>query len=58
MRLLLPHYCNLINVKNLSYQESARLIIAKLKEGCTLLKIERVGSGKETLYVPTPASSK
>jgi hypothetical protein len=39
-------------------RRSARLIIAKLKEGHTLLKIERVGSGKETLYVPTPASSK
>jgi hypothetical protein len=39
-------------------RRSARLIIAKLKEGHTLLKIERVGSGKETLYIPTPASSK
>jgi hypothetical protein len=35
-------------------KRSARLIIAKLKEGYTLLKMERIGSGKETLYVPTP----
>jgi hypothetical protein len=39
-------------------RRSARLILAKLKEGHTLLKIERVGSGKDTLYVPTAASSK
>ncbi len=32
---------------------SARLIVAKLKEGHRLLKIQRVGSGKETLYIPT-----
>jgi hypothetical protein len=38
-------------------RRSARLIIAKLKEGHTLLKIERVGSGKDTLYVPTPVNS-
>jgi hypothetical protein len=38
-------------------RRSAKLIIAKLKEGHTLLKIERVGSGKETLYVLTPVSS-
>ena len=31
----------------------ARLIIAKLREGHTLLKIERIGSGKDTLYIPT-----
>jgi hypothetical protein len=35
-------------------KRSARLIIAKLKEGNTLLKIERIGSGKDTLYIPTP----
>lgn len=35
-------------------RRSARLIIAKLKAGNTLLKMERIGSGKETLYVPTP----
>ena len=35
-------------------KRSARLIIAKLKEGHTLLKVERIGSGKDTLYVPTP----
>jgi hypothetical protein len=34
-------------------RRSARLILAKLKEGHTLLKIERVGSGKDTLYIPT-----
>jgi hypothetical protein len=37
-------------------KRSARLIIAKLKEGRTLLKIERIGSGKETLYIPTEVS--
>jgi hypothetical protein len=35
-------------------KRSARLIIAKLKEGFTVLKVERIGSGKDTLYVPTP----
>ena len=38
-------------------RRSARLIIAKLKEGHTSLKIERIGSGKDTLYIPTPVSS-
>jgi hypothetical protein len=38
-------------------RRSARLIIAKLKEGHTLLKIERMGSGKDTLYIPTPISN-
>jgi hypothetical protein len=38
-------------------KRSARLIIAKLKEGHALLKIERLGSGKDTLYIPTPISS-
>jgi hypothetical protein len=37
-------------------KRSARLIISKLKEGHTLLKIERIGSGKETLYIPTQIS--
>jgi hypothetical protein len=37
-------------------KRSARLIIAKLKEGHTLLKLERIGSGKETLYIPTQIS--
>src|SRR5919198_4783293 len=37
-------------------RRSARLIIAKLKEGHTLLKIERIGSGKDTLYIPTEVS--
>ena len=34
-------------------KRSARLIVPKLKEGHRLLRIERVGSGKETLYIPT-----
>lgn len=34
-------------------KKSARLIIAKLKDGHTLLKIERIGSGIDTLYIPT-----
>jgi hypothetical protein len=38
-------------------KRSARLIISKLKEGHALLKIERLGSGKDTLYIPTPISS-
>ena len=38
-------------------RRSARLIIAKLKEGHTLLKIERIGSGKDTLYIPTEVST-
>lgn len=38
-------------------KRSARLIIAKLKEGHTVLKIERIGSGKDTLYVPTLINS-
>ena len=38
-------------------KRSAKLIITKLKEGNTLLKIERIGSGKDTLYVPTVESS-
>jgi hypothetical protein len=37
-------------------RRSARLIIAKLKEGHTTLKIERIGSGKDTLYIPTEVS--
>jgi hypothetical protein len=37
-------------------KRSARLIIAKLKEGHTLLKLERIGSAKETLYIPTQIS--
>ena len=38
-------------------KKSARLIIAKLKEGYTLLKIERIGLGKDTLYLPTVVES-
>lgn len=38
-------------------KRSARLIVPKLKEGHRLLRIERVGSGKETLYIPTEVAS-
>ena len=38
-------------------RRSARLIIAKLREGHTSLKIERIDSGKDILYIPTPVSS-
>jgi hypothetical protein len=38
-------------------KRSARLIITKLKEGHTLLNIERIGSGKDTLYIPTPSAT-
>ena len=34
-------------------KRSARLIVPKLKEGHRMLRMERVGSGKETLYIPT-----
>ena len=37
-------------------KRSARLILAKLKEGYNILKIERIGSGKDTLYIPIPVS--
>jgi hypothetical protein len=36
-------------------KRSARLIIPKVKEGHTLLKIERIGS--DTLYIPTPSAT-
>ncbi len=38
-------------------KKSADLIKDKLKEGYRLLKIERKGSGKDTLYIPTPVSN-
>jgi hypothetical protein len=38
-------------------RRSARLIVPKLKEGHRMLRIERVGSGKETLYIPTEAAA-
>ena len=38
-------------------KKSARLIISKLKDGHTSLKIERIGSGMDTLYIPTPVTS-
>jgi hypothetical protein len=38
-------------------KRSARLIVAKLKNGHTLLSIERIGSKKDTLYIPTSVSA-
>jgi hypothetical protein len=38
-------------------RRSARLKIAKLKEGHTLLKIEKIDSGKDILFIPTLISS-
>src|SRR5919108_2075306 len=38
-------------------KRSARLIVNKLKEGHRLMQMERSGTGKETLYIPTPVSS-
>ena len=38
-------------------KRSAELIKDKLKEGYRVLKIERKGSGKDTLYIPTPVSN-
>jgi hypothetical protein len=38
-------------------KRSARLIVNKLKEGHRLMKVERSGTGKEILYIPTPVSS-
>jgi hypothetical protein len=38
-------------------RRSARLILDKLKAGHRTLKIERIGSGKDTLYIPTEVSS-
>jgi hypothetical protein len=35
---------------------STKLILPKLKKGNNILKIERIGSGKDTLYVPTEVS--
>jgi len=37
-------------------RRSARLIVAKLKEGHKILNVERIGSGKDTLYIPTPSA--
>ena len=34
-------------------KRSARLIVEKIKAGHKTLKIERIGAGKETLYIPT-----
>jgi hypothetical protein len=38
-------------------KRSARLIAKKLSSGHTLLKVERTGSGIDTLYIPTPVTS-
>jgi len=38
-------------------KRSARLIVPKLKEGHRILRMERVGSGKETLYIPTEVAA-
>ena len=38
-------------------KRSARLIVPKLKEGYRMLRMERVGSGKETLYIPTEVTA-
>jgi hypothetical protein len=38
-------------------KRSARLIVPKLKEGHRTLRMERVGSGKETLYIPTEVTA-
>jgi len=37
-------------------KRSARLILAKIKAGNRKLRIERIGSGKDTLYIPTEVS--
>lgn len=34
-------------------KRSARLIVEKIKAGHRTLKIERIGAGKDTLYIPT-----
>jgi hypothetical protein len=38
-------------------RRSARLILDKVEAGHTTLRIERIGSGKDTLYIPTEVSS-
>ena len=38
-------------------KRSARLIVPKLKEGHRMLRMERVGSGKVTLYIPTEVAA-
>ena len=38
-------------------RRSTRQILDKLKAGHRTLKIERIGSGKDTLYIPTEVSS-
>ena len=38
-------------------KRSARLIVPKLKEGHRTLRMERVGSGKESLYILTEVTA-
>jgi hypothetical protein len=38
-------------------KRSARLRVPKLKEGHRMLRMERVDSGKETLYIPTEVAA-
>ena len=38
-------------------KRSVRLIVPKLKDGLRMLRMERVGSGKETLYIPTEVTA-
>ena len=38
-------------------KRSARLIVPKLKEGHRMLRMERVGSGKESLYILTEVTA-
>ncbi|HEX2406696.1 MAG TPA: hypothetical protein VHJ38_05745 [Nitrososphaeraceae archaeon] len=48
------HELTILKLKHIRFREKyADLIKDKLKEGHRLLKIERKGSGKDTLYIPT-----
>jgi hypothetical protein len=38
-------------------RRSGRLILDKLKAGHRTLEIERIGSGKDRLYIPTETSN-
>jgi hypothetical protein len=38
-------------------KRSARLMVPQLKEGHSMSRMERVGSGKETLYIPTEVAA-
>jgi len=57
-------YCNGLDSNSGSDAEkfdigkrSARLIVPKLKEGHRMLRMERVCSRKETLYIPTEVAA-